>query len=111
MYRCGGAEKSTEGDGDAASTVANAVKEGDGEEEEDVNAAAALPQAVAPVGAPNVYLCVRRRGEGGMRRRRGYYVFPRGSARGSAKRGGGGSLRHVASLYQIGLLCREASVP
>jgi hypothetical protein len=30
------------------------VKEGDGEEEEDVDAAAALPNAVAPVGAPSV---------------------------------------------------------
>jgi hypothetical protein len=35
--------------------VAHAVKGGDGEEEMDVNAAAALPCAVAPVGAPNVY--------------------------------------------------------
>jgi hypothetical protein len=33
------------------------VKEGDGEEEEDVNAAAALPHAVAPVRAPIVYCC------------------------------------------------------
>ena len=29
----------------------------DGEEEEDVDAAAALPHAVAPVGAPSVYCC------------------------------------------------------
>jgi hypothetical protein len=33
------------------------VKGGDGEEEEEVDAAAALPHAVAPVGAPDVYCC------------------------------------------------------
>jgi len=33
------------------------VKAGAGEEEEDVNAAAALPHAVAPVGAPSIYFC------------------------------------------------------
>jgi hypothetical protein len=33
------------------------LKEGGGEEEEDVDAAAALPHAVAPVGAPSVYCC------------------------------------------------------
>jgi hypothetical protein len=33
--------------------VAHAVKGDDGEEEEDGDAAAALPNAVAPVGAPN----------------------------------------------------------
>jgi hypothetical protein len=33
------------------------VKRGDGEEEEDADAAAALPQAVAPVGAPSAHLC------------------------------------------------------
>jgi hypothetical protein len=33
------------------------VKGGDGEEEGDVDAAAALPHAVAPVGAPSVYCC------------------------------------------------------
>jgi hypothetical protein len=37
--------------------VARAVKGGDGEEEEYVDAAAALPHAVAPVGAPSVYSC------------------------------------------------------
>jgi hypothetical protein len=37
--------------------VAHAVKGGDGEEEEDVDAAAALPHAVAPVEAPSVYCC------------------------------------------------------
>jgi hypothetical protein len=37
--------------------VANAVKGGDGEEEEDFEAAAALPHAVVPVGAPSVYCC------------------------------------------------------
>jgi len=41
------------GDGDAAATVAHAAKEGDDEEEEDVDAAAALPRAVAPVRAPS----------------------------------------------------------
>jgi hypothetical protein len=35
-------------DGDAAATVANAVKGGDDEEEEDVDAADALTSAVAP---------------------------------------------------------------
>ena len=45
------------GDGDAAATVTHAVKGGNGEEEEDVDAAAALPHAVAPVGAPSVYCC------------------------------------------------------
>jgi hypothetical protein len=33
----------------------HAVKEGDGDEEEDVDAAAALLHAVAPVGAPSAY--------------------------------------------------------
>ena len=33
------------------------MKGGDGEEEEDADAAAALPHAVAPVGAPSVYCC------------------------------------------------------
>jgi hypothetical protein len=56
-YCCGGAEESTGGDGDAAATMAHAVKGGDGEEEEDVDAAAALPHAVAPVGAPSLYCC------------------------------------------------------
>jgi hypothetical protein len=37
--------------------VANAVKGGKGEEDEDVDAAAALPNAVAPVEAPSVYCC------------------------------------------------------
>jgi hypothetical protein len=37
--------------------VAHSVKGGDGEEEMDVDAAAALPHAVAPVGAPSVYCC------------------------------------------------------
>jgi hypothetical protein len=32
MYFCGGAEESKGGNGDAAATMANAVKEGDGEE-------------------------------------------------------------------------------
>jgi hypothetical protein len=37
--------------------VAYAVKGGDGEEEEDVDAAAALLHAVVPVGAPSAYCC------------------------------------------------------
>jgi hypothetical protein len=37
--------------------VAHAAKGGDGEKEEDVDAAAALPHAVAPVGAPSTYCC------------------------------------------------------
>jgi hypothetical protein len=57
IYFCGLAEESTEGDGDAAARVEHAVKGGDGEEEEDVGAAVALPHAVAPVGAPSVYCC------------------------------------------------------
>jgi|AntAceMinimDraft_5_1070358.scaffolds.fasta_scaffold158790_1 hypothetical protein len=57
IYCCGGAEEPKEGDGDAAATVAHAVKGGDGEDKEDVDAAAALPHAVAPVGAPSVYCC------------------------------------------------------
>jgi hypothetical protein len=57
MYCFGGAEESKGGDGDAAATVAHAVKGGDGEEKEGFTAAAALPHAVAPVGAPSVYCC------------------------------------------------------
>jgi hypothetical protein len=82
---------------------------GDGEEEKDGNEAAAMAHAVAPVGAPSVH--IRRRGEVGMRRRRGCYVFARGDVRGSAKRDGGGALRRVARLRQIGLLRENASVP
>jgi hypothetical protein len=37
--------------------VAHAVKGGDGKKEEDVNAAAAMPHVVAPVGAPSVHCC------------------------------------------------------
>ena len=55
VYSCGGAEERKGCDGDAAATVAHAVKGGDGEEEEDVSAAAALPHAVVPGGAPIVY--------------------------------------------------------
>jgi hypothetical protein len=43
MYCCGSAEESKGGDGEAAATVAHAVKGGDGEEEENVGTAAALP--------------------------------------------------------------------
>jgi hypothetical protein len=53
MYCCGGAEESKGGYGDTAAAVAHVVKGGDGEEEEDVGTAAALPHAVAPVGAPS----------------------------------------------------------
>jgi hypothetical protein len=42
--------------------------------------------------------------------RRGCYVFARGGARGSAKRGNGGALRRVARLQQIVLLRGAASV-
>jgi hypothetical protein len=45
------------GDGDAAAAVAHAVKGGDGEDKEDAGTAAALPHAVAPVGAPSAYCC------------------------------------------------------
>jgi hypothetical protein len=55
-----------EGDDDAAATVAHAVKGADGEEEEDAEAAAALPHAVAPVGALCVCCC------GGERSAYGY---------------------------------------
>jgi hypothetical protein len=54
VYCCGGAEESTGGDGDAAATVVHGVKGSNGEDEEGVDAAAALPHAVAPVGAPSV---------------------------------------------------------
>jgi hypothetical protein len=57
IYCCGGAEESTGGDGDAAATLAHAVKGGDGEEEVDIDSAAALLHVVAPVGAPSVYSC------------------------------------------------------
>jgi hypothetical protein len=55
MYCRGGAEESKRSDGDAADTVAHAVKGGDGKKEEDVDAAAALPHVVAPIGAPSAY--------------------------------------------------------
>ena len=45
--------------------MANAAKVGDGEEKEDAAAAAALPHAVAPAGAPSVYSC------GGAEERKG----------------------------------------
>jgi hypothetical protein len=57
VYCCGGAEESKGGEGDAADTVAQAVQGGDGEEKEDVLAASAFPNAVAPVGAPSVSCC------------------------------------------------------
>jgi hypothetical protein len=57
IYCGGGAEESTGGDSDAAATVSYAVKGGDGEKEEDFDAAAALPLAIAPMRAPSVYCC------------------------------------------------------
>jgi hypothetical protein len=57
IYCFGGAEESKGCDGGASATMAHAVKGGDGEEEEDVDAATALPHAVAPEGAPSVYCC------------------------------------------------------
>jgi hypothetical protein len=65
MYCCCGAEESKEGDGDAAATEARVLKGGDGEVEEDADRAAALPHAVAPLGAPSVYSC------GGAEKRKG----------------------------------------
>jgi hypothetical protein len=53
IYCCGGAEESKEGDGDATATMAHNFKGGDDEEEENVDAAAALLNAVAPVGSPS----------------------------------------------------------
>jgi hypothetical protein len=43
------------GDGDAATALAHAVKRDDDEVEEYVDAAAALPHAEAPVGAPSAH--------------------------------------------------------
>jgi hypothetical protein len=57
MHCCGGAEELKVGDGDAAATVAHAAKGGDDKEGENADAAAALPHAVAPLGAPSVYCC------------------------------------------------------
>jgi hypothetical protein len=57
MYCCGGAEKSKGGDGNTAAAVAHEVKGGDGEQKVYIDAAAALPRALAPVGAPSVYCC------------------------------------------------------
>ena len=54
MYCRGGAEETKGGDGDAAAAVAHAVKGGNSKKEEDIDAAAELPNAVAPVGAPSV---------------------------------------------------------
>jgi hypothetical protein len=84
---------------------------GEGEEEKDGDAAAALPHAVAPLRARQRVFVQRRRGEEGMRQRLGYYVCIRGGARGSAKRGGSGALRRVARLKLTGLLRGAASVP
>jgi hypothetical protein len=65
---CGGASESKGGDGDVAATVANAVRGGDSNEEENVDAAAALPHAVTPVGAPSLHSCAdaeKRKGYSG----------------------------------------------
>jgi hypothetical protein len=56
-YCCGGAEESKGSGGDAAATVAHAMKGGDGEEDKDAGADAALPHALAPMGAPSVHCC------------------------------------------------------
>jgi len=111
MYFCGGAAESKGGGGDAAATVAHAVMGCDGEEEKDGDAAAALTHAVAPVEAPSVYSCGGAVERKRMYRRRSCYVFARGGALGSAKRGGGGALRRVARLQKIVLLRGAASVP
>jgi hypothetical protein len=49
--------ESTADDGDAAATVTHAAKGGDGGKEENIDAAAALPHSVAPVGVPSLYCC------------------------------------------------------
>jgi hypothetical protein len=78
-----------------ASTVAHAAKGGDGENEEDVDAAAALPHAVAPVGAPSAYCC------GGERS-----VYSCGGAEES--KGGGGRRKKTATRL---LHCRTQPRP
>jgi hypothetical protein len=54
---CCGAEKSKGNAGDAAAAVVHAIKGGNEEDKKGVFAAAALPHAVAPVGAPSMYSC------------------------------------------------------
>jgi hypothetical protein len=87
--------------------VAHAVTGGDGEEKENVDAAAALPNALAPMEAPSVYSC------GGAEEKRGFdgdAAAAFGGARGRTNRGGGGALRRVAGIQLIGLLRGEGSV-
>jgi hypothetical protein len=126
VYCCGGAEESKGGDGDAATTVAHAVKGGDGEEEVAVDAAAALPHAVAPVGASSVYCCGGERSVyccGGAEKSKGgnmeekkvgnaaaalpHAVAPMGAPSAAAAF----FLRRVARLQQIVLLRGAVSVP
>ena len=57
MYCFDGAKEFKGFDGAAAATVAPAVMECDGEMKGGAGAAAALPHAVAPVGAPSAYCC------------------------------------------------------
>jgi hypothetical protein len=74
--------------------VAHAVKGGDGEEEGDVDGYGRCVAALGGArGSAQRVFVRRRRGEKGMRRRRGCYACARGGARGSAKRSGGGTLR------------------
>jgi hypothetical protein len=114
------------------------MNRGDGEEEEGVDAAAALPNTPAPVRVLSAYCCggersvycfggaeeskggdwgrgcyVGARGEGrprrgGRGRRRGCCDAARGGARESAKRGDEGALRRVVRLQRI-VLQREAA--
>jgi hypothetical protein len=63
-------------------------KGGDGEEEKDGDAAAALLHAVAPIGAPSVYSC------GSAEETKGCD----GSAAATFAHGGGGALLRVARL-------------
>jgi protein tyrosine phosphatase (PTP) superfamily phosphohydrolase (DUF442 family) len=65
------------------------VKGGDGEEEEDVDAAAALPHAVAQLGVPCVYCC------GGERS-----VYCYGGAEES--KGGGGEEKKDHTVAAVG---------
>jgi hypothetical protein len=68
--------------------VAIAVKGGDGEEEADVDAATALPHALAPVGAPSVNCCggaeERKRFDGDAADAFSHAVTPVGAPSGAA---------------------------
>jgi hypothetical protein len=137
MYCCGGAEEPKGGVADAAAALPHALapvgarsacccggersvycrggaeesKRGDREKEKGGDVNAALPHAAVPVGAPGVYSCSGAEERKGIRRRRGSYVCARDGARGSAKRGGSGSLRRLARLQPIVLLRGAAPVP